>query len=100
MPDGTEDVPLWRWKGVRVPLHLDRFHPFGCAVEAVLPQRLRTKFGRKTSSCIYLGFDDQAMSFILAGLPRYGISHSAHAVFNDLDFPCRRIAQPWDGTFI
>ena len=26
------------------------------------------------------------MSFILADFPRYGISHSAHAVFNDLDF--------------
>ena len=68
MPDGSVDVPLWRFKGVKVPLHLDRFHPFGCAVEAVLPKHSQTRFAPKTISCIFLGFDDNSLSYVLARL--------------------------------
>ena len=95
MPDGTDDVPLWRYKGSKVPLHLDRFHPFGCAVEAVLPPRLQTRFGPKTTSCIYMGYDDSALSYILATLPRFGFLHTAHAIFDDTGFPCRKIDSVW-----
>ena len=42
------DVPLWRFKGVKVPLHLDKFHPCGCEFQALIPQKLQTKFGAKT----------------------------------------------------
>ena len=28
MPDGSYDVPIWRFKGTKVPLHLDRYHPY------------------------------------------------------------------------
>ena len=96
MPDGTIDVPLWRFKGVKVPLNLDRFHPFGCAVEAVLPKHSQARFAPKTVSCIFLGFDDNSLSYVLARLPNYGILHTAHAIFNDGDFPCRRlVAANW-----
>ena len=96
MPDGTVDVPLWRYKGVNVPLHLDRFHPFGCAVEAVLPKHSQTRFAPKTVSCIFLGFDDNSLSYVLARLPNYAILHTALAVFNDNDFPCRKVrASNW-----
>ena len=96
MPDGTVDVPLWRYKGVKVPLHLDRFHPFGCAVEAVLPKHSQTRYAPKTVSCIFLGFDDNSLSYVLARLPNYAILHTAHAVFNDNDFPCRKVrASNW-----
>ena len=64
MPDGTVDVPLWRYKGIKVPLHLDRFHPFGCAVEAVLPKNSQARFAPKTQSCIFLGFDDNSLSYV------------------------------------
>ena len=101
MPDGTVDVPLWRYKGAKVPLHLDSFHPYGCAVEAVLPQRQQTRFGPKTISCIFLGYDDNALSYILAKVPGLGLLHTAHAVFNDDVFPCRKEASVWtlDASF-
>ena len=64
-------------------------------MKLVLPRKQQAKFGPKTVSCIYLGFDDNALSFILGKLPNFGIVHSAHAVFNDDDFPCRRSTAVW-----
>ena len=43
MPGGTRDVPLWRYKGIKVPLHLDKFHPYGCEFQALIPKKLQNK---------------------------------------------------------
>ena len=96
MPDGTSDVPLWRYKGSKVPLHLTCFHPFGCAVEAVLPQSQQTRFGPKTTSCVFMGYDDNALSYILAKVPGFGLMQTAHAVFSDEVFPCRKQTSDWN----
>ena len=96
MPDGTVDVPLWRFKGSKVPLNLDRYHPFGCAVEAVIPKGQQRRFAPKTRRCIYFGYDDNALSYILGSLPGFSIFHTIHAYFNDDDFPCRASSTSWD----
>ena len=92
MPDGAVDVPLWRFRGTHVPLNLDRYHPFGCAVEAVLPKREQRRFGPKTKRCVYFGYDDNALSYVLGVMPGYAIMHTIHAYFDDDDFPCRTSA--------
>ena len=89
MPDGSTDVPLWRYKGAKVPLNLDKFHPWGCAVHVHVERRQRTRFEPKTTPCIFFGYDDAASAAILGKLPGFAIIHSAHAHYNDDDFPCR-----------
>ena len=96
MPDGTVDVPLWRFKGSKVPLNLDRYHPFGCAAEAVLPKSQQRRFAPKTKRCVYFGYDDHALSYVLGVIPGYAILHTIHAYFNDDDFPCRASSASWD----
>ena len=54
MPDGTVDVPLWRFKGTKVPLNMDRYHPYGCAVEALLPQKQQRRFAPKTRCLLWV----------------------------------------------
>ena len=80
MPDGTVDVPLWRYKGTKVPLNLDKFHPFGCAVEALIPKSKQRRFAPKTIRCINLGYEENALSYVLGVLPGFGIMHTAHAI--------------------
>ena len=97
MADGSRDVPLWRYKGVQVPLNLDKFHPYGCRAEAVIPQKAQTRFGPKTKACILLDYDFHALSFVLASLPAYKIMHSAHVIFHEAEFPCRETrSHSWD----
>ena len=91
MPDGSTDVPLWRFKGAKVPLNLDRFHPWGCAVHVHVEKRFRTRFEPKSIPCIFLGYDDAGSAAILGKLPGLAIIHSAHAHYNDDDFPCRAL---------
>ena len=83
MPDGSTDVPLWRFKGAKVPLNLDRFHPWGCAVHVHVEKRFRTRFEPKSIPCIFLGYDDAGSAAILGKLPGLAIIHSAHAHYND-----------------
>lgn len=78
-------VPLWRFKGSKVPLNLPRldawwrrFSPRGSNVN--LP---------KTKRCVYFGYDDNALS-------GYAIMHTIHACFSDDDFPCRASSGSWD----
>jgi hypothetical protein len=97
MPDGTVGVPLWRFKGSEVPLNLDRYHPFGCAAEAVLPRKQQRRFAPKTIRCVNFGYEDNSLSYVLGVLPGYNIIHTAHAYFDDDDFPCRSLASAvWD----
>ena len=93
MPDGSTDVPLWRYKGARVPLNLDRFHPWGCAVHVHVEKKQRTKFEPKTVPCVFFGYDDGASAAILGKIPGFAIIYSAHGHYNDDDFPCRTMEQ-------
>ena len=52
LPDGAVGVPLWRFKGSKVPLNLDGYHPFGCVVETVLPKRQQRKFAEDQAVCV------------------------------------------------
>ena len=69
MPDGSTDVPLWRYKGARVPLNLDRFHPWGCSVHVHVEKKSRTRFDAKSFPCVFFGYDDAASAAILGKLP-------------------------------
>ena len=80
----------------KVPLNLDRYHPFGCAVEAVIPKGQQRRFAPKTRRCIHFGYDDNALSYILGSLPGFSMFHTIHAYFNDDDFPCRASSTSWD----
>ena len=92
MSDGTRDVPLWRYKGIKVPLHLDRFHPYGCEFQALVPKKFQTKFGAKTIRTIFLDYDFSSMCYIVAVLPHMALKQTAHGVFNDMSFPLRDAA--------
>ena len=99
MPDGSTDVPLWRYKGARVPLNLDRFHPWGCSVHVHVEKKYRTRFEAKSYPCVFFGYDDAASAAILGKLPGLSIVHSAHGRYNDDEFPCRSMgARSWDHT--
>ena len=97
MPDGSTDVPLWRYKGAKVPLHLDRFHPWGCAVHVHVEKKQRSKFESKTIPCVFFGYDDASSAAIMGKLPGFAIIYSAHGHYNDDDFPCRNMEhRGWD----
>ena len=85
---GPGMYPLWRYKGVKVPLHLDKFHPYGCEFQALVP-KLQTKFGAKTIRTIFLDYDFSSMCYIVAVLPHMALKQTAHGVFNDESFPLR-----------
>ena len=99
MPDGSTDVPLWRYRGARVPLNLDRFHPWGCAVHVHIERKNRSRFDAKSFPCVFLGYDDAASASILGKLPGMSILYSAHGKYDDDDFPCRRMgSRVWEST--
>ena len=99
MPDGSTDVPLWRYKGARVPLNLDRFHPWGCAVHVHIERKGRSRFDAKSFPCVFFGYDDTASAAILGKLPGMSILYSAHGKYNDDDFPCRMMgSRVWEST--
>ena len=99
MPDGSTDVPLWRYKGARVPLNLDRFHPWGCSVHVHVEKKSRTRFDAKSFPCVFFGYDDAASAAILGKLPGMAILYSAHGKYNDDDFPCRTMSsRVWEST--
>ena len=99
MPDGSTDVPLWRYKGARVPLNLDRFHPWGCAVHVHVERMKRSRFDAKSFPCVFFGYDDAASAAILGKLPGMSILYSAHGRYNDEDFPCRSMGtRVWEST--
>ena len=99
MPDGSTDVPLWRYKGMRVPLNLDRLHPWGCAVHVHIEKSNRSRFDAKSFPCVFFGYDDAASAAILGKLPGMSIIYSAHGKYDDDDFPCRGMgSRVWDST--
>ena len=71
MPDGSTVVPLWRYKGTKVPLNLNRFHPWGCAAHVHVEKKKRTRFEPKSTPCVFFGYDDAASAAILAKLPDF-----------------------------
>ena len=100
MPDGSTDVPLWRYKGTKVPLNLNRFHPWGCAAHVHVEKKKRTRFEPKSTPCVFFGYDDAASAAILAKLPDFTILYSAHAHYNDEDFPCRKFNHKgWEPSY-
>ena len=43
-----------------------------------------------------MGYDDNALSYVLAKVPGFGLMQTAHAVFNDEVFPCRKQTSDWN----
>ena len=99
LPDGTTDVPMWRYKGTKVPLNLNRFHPWGCAVHVHIEKKNRGRFEPKTFPCVFFGYDEAASAAILGRLPGFAIICSAHGHYNDDDFPCRTMEHKgWEAS--
>ena len=81
------------------PLHLDKFHPYGCEFQALIPKKLQTKFGAKTIRTVFMDYDFSSMCYIVAALPHMALKQTAHGVFNDESFPLREAASAtsWGG---
>ena len=63
-----------------------------------MEKKKRTRFEPKSTPSIFFGYDDAA-SAILAKLPSFTILYSAHAHYNDEDFPCRKKNKGWEPSY-
>ena len=71
-----------------------RFHAFGCAAFKHMshPTGPATdKLDPKAEEHIFIGVNEKANDYYLASLPHFKISNSAHVIFVEDDFPCKRV---------
>jgi len=101
---GSTTTRLEKWTSRVIPLAHKSIREFGCAAwvhqahptKNPQPDKLKAKAIRQ----IMLGINERRQCYRLGSLPYFGITHSAHVIFNEDDYSCKPGGASNDSDFM